>query len=38
VEDDGETANQQIPNAFAIQRATEGDEVFELWRAADGAI
>lgn len=37
VEDDGKAANQQVADAFAIQRTTEGNEVFELWRAADCA-
>src|SRR5207237_2084626 len=33
VQDDCEAANEDVSNAFVVQRFAEGDEVFELRRA-----
>jgi len=38
VENDGESADQEVADAFRAERAAEGEEVFELRCAAERAI
>ena len=38
VEDDSESADQEIADAFRAERAAEGEEVFEFRCAAERAI